>query len=124
MTTRFEFESLPAFDRDLKKLSKKCASLTQDLDNFRKFIVGVDFDHNNRYDILHRDTARQLLIIKTRLMVRSLKGSSKMRLVFAFGVIAAKIVFIEIYMHGQQECESQQRIDDFLKTLATGVYPR
>jgi|GEM_PF-2288310 len=114
MTTRFEFESLPGFDRDLKKLSKKCASLIQDLDFFRKFIAGVDFDNNKRFDILHRDTIRQLLIIKTRLMVRSLKGSSKMRLVFSFCVIGPRIVFIELFMHGQQERESQQRIDDFL----------
>jgi len=113
---RCEIESLPEFDREYKKLFKKYASLKQDLENFSKFVVAVDFDNNKRFDILYRNTQSQLLIIKTRLMVRSLKGSSKVRLIFAFSKTESKITLIELYLHGQQERENRSRIEDYIRS--------
>ncbi|KKQ71431.1 MAG: hypothetical protein UT33_C0009G0022 [Candidatus Peregrinibacteria bacterium GW2011_GWC2_39_14] len=110
-----KFNYLDDFLRDLKSLKKKIPSLEQDLKNFEKFIPGVDFSKNKRFVILTEDSRKQIKIIKTRLMVRSLKGSSKTRLVFSFCVCEDCIDFIEIYLKNQKSREDDARIQEYLK---------
>ncbi len=80
------------FLKDLKKLKKKLPSLEGDLKNFEKFIHSVDFDNNKRFVTLTNELEKGVRIIKTRLMVRSLKGSSKTRLIFS--LINSSIILI------------------------------
>lgn len=112
-----KFNYLDDFLKDLKSLKKKIPSLQQDLKNFEKFIPAVDFAKNKRFIILTEDVRRRIKIIKTRLMVRSLKGSSKTRLIFAFCVRDDVIDFLQIYMKNQSEREDGERIRKYLEGL-------
>lgn len=104
------------FLKDLKKLKKKIPYLTGDLQNFEKFIPAVDFDKNKRFITIRDDAKKSVKIIKTRLMVRSLKGSSKTRIIFAFCLRADSIEFIEIYLKNEKAREDNARIEEYLKS--------
>lgn len=110
-----KFNYLDDFLKDLKSLKKKIPSLEKDLKNFEKFIPAVNFEQNKRFIILTEDNQKQIKIIKTRLMVRSLKGSSQIRLVFSFCVREDGIDFIEIYLKNQKSREDSSRIQAYLK---------
>ncbi|MDP2642676.1 MAG: hypothetical protein Q8P62_02440 [Candidatus Peregrinibacteria bacterium] len=110
-----KFNYLDDFLKDLKSLKKKIPSLEDDLKNFEKFIPGVDFTQNKRFVVLTEDSRRQIKIIKTRLMVRSLKGSSKTRLIFSFCVREDCVDFIELYLKNQKSREDESRIQEYLK---------
>lgn len=111
------FNYLDEFLKDVKKLKKKIPSLKGDLENFEKFIPAVDFDNNNRFITLKNDTQKGARVVKTRLMVRSLKGSSQTRLVFSFCIREDSIDFIEIYMKNKKPREDSERITDYLDSL-------
>lgn len=111
-----KFNYLDEFLKDLKVLKKKIPSLEEDLKNFEKFIPGVNFSQNKRFIILREETEKQIKIIKTRLMVRSLKGSSMTRLIFSFCVRENGIDFIEIYLKNQKSREDGYRIQEYLKS--------
>lgn len=113
------FNYLDGFLRDLKKLKRKIPSLEGDLKNFEKFIPAVDFDNNRRFITLKSDTEKGVRIIKTRLMVRSLKGSSKTRLVFSFCLYENSIDFVEIYLKNQKSREDSSRIESYLNSYLT-----
>ncbi|MBI5414546.1 hypothetical protein HZA38_03440 [Candidatus Peregrinibacteria bacterium] len=109
------FSSLPEFEKEYKRLSKKIPSLESDLENFRKFIVGVDFENNKRFILLKKNDEKGIRIIKTRLMVRSMKGSSKTRIIFCFCIRGNHIEFLEIYMKNEKDREDTDRIERYLK---------
>ncbi len=105
------------FVRDLKRLKKKFPSLEGDLKNFERFISAVDFDNNKRFVTLSCDLQKGVRILKTRLMVRSLKGSSMTRLIFSFCVKQNAIDFIEIYLKSRKSREDSARISAYLNSL-------
>ncbi|MBU1901441.1 hypothetical protein KKG82_03685 [Patescibacteria group bacterium] len=105
------------FVRDLKRLKRKFPSLEGDIGNFEKFIPAVDFDNNKRFVTLSRDLQKGVRVLKTRLMVRSLKGSSMTRLIFSFCMRENAIDFIEIYLKSQKSREDSARIDAYLNSL-------
>ena len=111
------FNYLDDFSKDLKKLKKKIPSLEGDLKNFERFIRAVDFDKNKRFITLTADDVKGVKIIKTRLMVRSLKGSSKTRLIFSFCLRGDMIDFIEIYLKNEKSREDLDRIKSYLESL-------
>lgn len=115
------FNYLEGFLKDLKRLKKKIPSLAGDLKNFEKFISAVDFDNNKRFIILMSDDARGVKLIKTRLMVRSLKGSGKTRLIFSFCMRADSIDFIEIYLKNEKSREDSIRIENYLESWHKGL---
>lgn len=110
------FNYSDGFSKDLKKLKKKIPSLEGDLKNFEKFIPSVDFDNNKRFVTLTYELEKGVRIIKTRLMVRSLKGSSKTRLIFSFCLNEDSIDFIEIYLKNEKSREDSSRIDDYINS--------
>jgi len=109
-----KFDFSEDFLRDVKKLRKKIPSLEEDLKNFMKFIPVVDFSKNKRFILIKEDCFKNIQIIKTRLMVRSLKGASKTRLIFSFSKRGEEIYFIEIYLKNHKSREDFLRIDDYL----------
>ncbi len=111
-----KFNYLEDFLKDLKKLKKKIPSLEGDLKNFEKFITAVDFDNNKRFVIIKADETKGIKLIKTRLMVRSLKGSSKTRLIFSFCIRKDSIDLIEIYLKTEKSREDLVRIKDYLNS--------
>ena len=116
-----KFNYLDDFLKDLKKLKKKIPSLEGDLKNFEKFIPAVNFDNNKRFITLTSETKKGIRIIKTRLMVRSLKGSSKTRLIFSFCLRKDSIDFIEIYLKNQKSREDSSRIKNYITKITSST---
>ncbi|MBD3330221.1 hypothetical protein GF354_01675 [Candidatus Peregrinibacteria bacterium] len=114
---KMNFNYLESFLKDLKKLKKKIPSLEGDLKNFEKFIPSVDFNNNKRFVTLTNSPEKGVRVIKTRLMVRSLKGASKTRLIFSFCVKRDSIDFIEIYLKNERPRENSSRIDKYINSL-------
>lgn len=106
------FNELPEFSKEFKKLLKKYKTLEMDLEVFKKDIVEVDLSGNKNFAILHQN--EQLLIIKARFFCRYLKGKT-LRLICAYYSEQKIIEFIEIYFKGNKKNENRERIKEYLK---------
>jgi len=87
------------------------------LENFERFLPAIDFANNKRFITIRTDDSKGARVIKTRLMVRSLKGSSKTRVVFSFCLREDSVDFIEIYMKSEKSREDTERINEYLGSL-------
>ena len=106
------FNKLPEFSKEFKKLFKRYKTLEIDLEVFKKDIVEVDLSGNKNFAILHQN--EQLLIIKARFFCRYLKGKT-LRIIYAYYANQKIIEFIEIYFKGNKENEDKERIKNYLK---------
>ena len=109
------FNELPEFSKEFKKLSKKYKTLEIDLKVFKKDIVEVDLSENKNFAILHKNN--QLFIVKSRFFCRYLRGRT-LRLIYAYYQEENLIEFIEIYFKGNKENEDRERIKKYLKNYA------
>ena len=108
------FDELPEFQKELKRLAKKYKSLPDDLEQLKK-IVAVEPLGNSKHFIVIAKTDKGLVcIVKARLFCRYLKGSS-LRIVYAHHPTDSKVEFIEIYFKGKKENEDQERIKGYLR---------
>lgn len=112
------FNTIKAFEKDLKRLSKKYRSLPEDLEELKRRLPYVDFQENKHFIVLHRKAG--LKIIKARFACRSVKGKSIFRIIFAHHQKTNRVEFIdfiELYFKGDQVREDQKRIQGYLKEL-------
>lgn len=111
-----KFSETDKFSSEFKRLSKKYKSLPEDLEEFKKVVTTIPCGTSKHFTILHiHDTAK---IIKARLACRYLKGSDKLRIVYAYHEDRQSVVFIEIYFKGEKEREDQQRLAQYVDELS------
>lgn len=110
---KVKFETLPEFQKDLKRLLKRYRTLNEDLEIVRKDLndePGESPPFSFRIDNLGIDTC----VIKVKkIACKALKGkgvNSGLRLVYAYFQEKRKIVFIELYHKNDKESEDCQRI--------------
>lgn len=115
MLMKFNYSA--QFQKDLKRLKKKIPSLEGDLENFKRYFGAVELDNNKRYITLWMGDDQVVRIVKTRLMVRSLKGSTMTRLVFAFCVKRHQIDFLELYLKNDKNREDSKRIEAYREQI-------
>ncbi len=110
------FEELPEFTKEFKKLAKKYPTLPQDFAVFKKVLPSVEFslaNNNKNFEILKEQDCKK--VVKARLRVRSLKGVPKVRVIFILRVENEVVDFIEIYTKSDnQDREDEARIDFYL----------
>jgi len=113
------FNELPEFQKECKRLGKKYKSLLEDnqefksdLQNFKDVISVTPFGNSKHFNILTKN--EHYAIIKARLFCRYLKGSS-LRIIYAFHCQDCKFIFIEIYPKNKKENEDRERIKKYLK---------
>ena len=111
--SKIHFETLPEFQKDLKRLLKKYRTLNEDLDVVVKDLndePGESPPFSFRIDNLEIGTC----IIKVKkIACKSMKGrgvNSGLRLVYAYFKEEEKIIFIELYHKNDKENEDRQRI--------------
>lgn len=108
-----KFESLPAFDKDLKWLQKKYRSLLSDLDTLKILIKAKpDARPPFSYRIDHLGVSTPIIKVK-KIACDSLKGkgvNTGLRLIYAWFPEEQRIVFIEIYHKSEKELEDRERI--------------
>lgn len=106
-----DFEELPEFLKDLKRLKKKYRSLENDLASLKDVLRNIpDGNNSKHWNCIHKRDG--LRLYKVRLACVSLNKDS-MRVIYAHQV-GVKIILIELYFKGEQENENQERLRDYL----------
>src|SRR3989344_4474215 len=108
------FEQLPEFARELKKLSKKYRSIEKDLSDFERVISVMPTGSGKNFTIIH--SKQDVKIVKARLACKTLRDRS-MRIIYAYHDKKVTFVHIEIYFKGNKENEDRKRIEEYLKRL-------
>ncbi len=110
------FNELPEFKKEFKRLRKKYKSLPEDLHEFCKVISVIPRGNSKHFKVITQ--TEFVYIIKARLFCKYLKGSS-LRIVYAYFEQEQRIEFIQLYFKGEKENEDRDRIREYLKTLET-----
>jgi len=108
------FNKLPNFIKEFKRLAKKYKSLPNDLDEFKSVIIVAPLGNSKHFNVITKN--EQCVIIKARFFCRYLKGNS-LRIVYAFHGDNLKVDFIEIYFKGKKVNENRERIKEYLKNI-------
>mgnify|MGYP001585100182 CR=1 len=108
-----EYDELPEFSRELKRLRKKYLSLNDDIDELKRTLAKLTMKNGGKHwNCLHRD--ENVHIYKIRLACRYLRATT-MRVVYAQHVEPARIVLIELYYKGDSENEDRERWQSYAR---------
>ncbi len=107
-----EFDQLPEYDKDLKKLLKKYRTLNDDL-KVVKQVLEIFPDERAPFSFRIDNLGISTCKIKIKkIACKSLKGrgrNSGLRLVYVYFRDEQKVVFIELYHKNVKENEDRQR---------------
>lgn len=108
-----KFESLPEYDKDLKRLLKKYPTLTGDLEDVKKVLI-VRPDAQPPFSYRIDGLGIRSCVIKVKKIASdSFKGrgrNSGFRLIYAYFKEAERIVLVELYHKGEKDNEDRERI--------------
>jgi len=110
------FDELPEFQKEHKRLKKKYKSLADDLQEFQNVVSAVPLGNSKHFNIITQTEV--VYIIKARLFCRHLRGSS-LRVIYAYFEQEQKIEFVEIYYKGDKENENRERIKEYLNSCSS-----
>ena len=105
------FDELPEFQKELKRLARKYKSLPDDLREFRNVVAAVPLGNSKHFNVITKTEV--LHIVKARLFCRYLKGSS-IRVIYSYFEQNSHIEFIELYCKDDKENEDHGRIKEYL----------
>ena len=107
------FNSLPEFDKELKRLGEKYPSLSDDLKKFEKLIAEYPTGIGVNFTRIHHSP--HLQIVKARLSCKSLRDRS-IRVIYAYHKETITFMYLEIYFKGEKENENYERVKEYIKT--------
>ena len=118
------FDSLPEFEKELKRLLKKYRTLHDDIEKLKQVLVVHPTGIGKNFTVIHAE--KHLKIIKVRMACQTLRDRS-LRVIYAYhpstvssgsnGEQEQKIEFIELYYKGDKENEDRSRINEYLRSL-------
>lgn len=108
---KMNFNELPEFQKEFRRLAKKYKSLPADMREFCNVVSAVPLGTSKHFTVVTQ--TETLSIIKARFFCRYLKGSS-LRIIYAYFECKNKIEFIELYYKGEKENENSERISEYL----------
>lgn len=107
------FLELDEFKKDLKSLTKKYRSLSEDLEVVKQVLIVVP-NERPPFSFEISDLGLSTCVIKVKkIACKSLKGrgvNSGLRLIYAYFPDEDKIVFVELYHKNNKENEDRDRI--------------
>ena len=106
-TMTMNFDELPEFRKERKRLARKYRSLSEDLQVFQKVVSVVPLGNSKHFAVIAQN--ERVRIVKARLFCRYLKGSS-LRVIYSYFEQEQRIECIEIYDKGNQENEDRERV--------------
>ncbi len=112
------FDKLPEFQKELKRLAKKYKSLPDDLREFCNVVSAVPLGNSKHFNVITKTEV--LHIVKARLFCKYLKGAS-LRIIYAYFEQNQRIEFIELYYKGDKENEACDRIKEYLSHYPTAI---
>lgn len=108
------FNQLPEFQKEFKRLGGKYPSLSDDLIKFQGIIQDFPTGIGKNFSVIH--DSEKTKIVKARLSCKSLRDRS-IRIIYAFNKDIIDFVYIEIYFKGDKENEDRERITQYLKSV-------
>ena len=126
MTKTINYNKIPEFEKDFKKLEKRYRTLGADFENMKKnlleahYIKGAPLPPNALVDIegMCKENYRSKKVRKFACKsLKNLGNRSGIRVIFVLEEEILKITFIEIYYKGDKEIEDKERLKRFLDTL-------
>ena len=108
------FDSLPEFDKEFKRLSRRYDTLEDDLEIFKKVLLISPIGFGKNFTVIH--STKIVKIVKARMACSSLRGRS-LRIIYAYFEQEQIIEFIEVYYKGNKENEDLGRIKHYLKSV-------
>lgn len=120
---KMNYRSLPSFERDFKKLSKRYGTLGDDFETLKKYSIEifhqgiVKMDDPVEISGACGDTFKSYKVKK--FACKSLKGGSRsgLRVIYVHEPAENKITFVEIYYKGDTENEDKARLKEFISKL-------
>ncbi len=113
-----EFELLPEYQKDLKKLLKKYRTLISDVEDVKK-VLSVRPDAQEPFSFRIDGLGIESCVIKVKKIAGdSFKGkgsSSGFKLIYAYFKEIPKIVLVELYHKSNKENEDRERILKYFK---------
>ena len=119
-----KYSETKEFERDLKKLSNKFRSLTEDLGIAKKNAIELfhlhDIDNGGIFEIKGVGNKEELKFYKIKKFAcKSLPGRgvrSGIRIIYAYFPNKKEVVFLEIYFKSKQQKEKRERIFNFISS--------
>lgn len=108
------FDALPEFEKEFKRLFKKYKTLDDDFEKFKKILVAAPTGIGKNFTIIYSVSA--IKIVKARMACRALRDRS-LRIIYAYFERERRVEFIELYFKGDKENEDRERIKDYLKNF-------
>lgn len=121
-----KYESMPEFEKQLKRLLKRFPSLRDDLDVVQRAVIellhvkGLDNRHAVRVPGHNNPYCEIYKILK--MTCKSLKGRgnlSGLRVIYAYHAADKRVVFIEIYFKADQPNENRELIRSYIAEHST-----
>lgn len=104
------FDELPEFQKELKRLGKKYNSLGEDIERFKKVLPATPTGVGKNFIILH--SSEEIKVVKAHLACRYLRNNHLLRVIYAYFEQEQRIEFIELYFKGDKENEDRDRIKE------------
>lgn len=108
------FDELPEFQKERKRLAKKYRSLSEDLLEFQRVVSVSPLGNNKHFVVLTQHET--VCVVKARLFCRYLKGSS-LRVIYSYCEREQRIEFLEIYHKGDKETEDRHRVRVYVSRI-------
>lgn len=124
MTKTINYNTIPEFEKDFKKLEKRYRTLGADFEGMKKnlleahYLKGAPLPSNSVVDIEgmcgedYRSKKVRKFACKS---LRNLGNRSSIRVVFVIEEEELKITFIEIYHKSDKEIENKERLKQYLQ---------
>lgn len=111
-----QFETLPEYDKDLKRLLKKFRTLEEDIEILKK-VLAVQPKESPPLSFRLTGYKEEYFVVKVKkITCRALKGrgaNSGLRLIYEYKESEGKIVLVEIYFKGADESENKERLQSY-----------
>lgn len=108
------FSSLPEFDKELKKLSKKYPTLPSDIDDIKPILLDYPTGIGKNFIIVK--VSGDVKVIKVDVHCESLRSRS-IRLIYAYHQDRIEFMYLEVYFKGDKENEDRGRIEEYIDSV-------
>ncbi|MEI6022866.1 MAG: hypothetical protein WCQ32_03450 [bacterium] len=107
-----EFHQLPEYQKELKRLSKKYPSVSNDIEDIKQVLLASPTGIGKNFTIISSE--KDIKIVKVRIQCASLR-SRTIRLIYAYHANTIEFIYIEVYFKGDKENEDRVRISEYLE---------
>lgn len=106
------FNQLPEFQKEIKRLGSKYPSLCDDLKKFETILSAHPTGIGKNFEIIHN--FENIKVVKARLACRSLRDRS-IRVIYAYHKKQITFMYIEMYFKGDKANEDYERVKEYIK---------